>query len=127
MRMRGIFGLRAEQQDSAGDRVADEEAALADPFAKAVVLEEALPEVGGPVGLPPIEFPRLRLEGLDQPRVRGAAERDRPWSAATTGSERALIGRAINSRGQSRRNGSACGPAVSRSARSASASECSGS
>ena len=38
VRMGGIFGVAAEQQNAAGDRIALERPALADPFAPAVVL-----------------------------------------------------------------------------------------
>ena len=46
VRMVGIFGLRPEQEHAAGDALAHERAALADPFAIAVVFEEALAEIG---------------------------------------------------------------------------------
>ena len=46
--MVGIFGVGTEQQNAAGEPFAHEGAALADPFAKAVVFEEALAEIGGP-------------------------------------------------------------------------------
>ena len=61
-----IFGFRTEQEDAAGDRVADEGAALADPFAEAVVVEEALAEIGARIGLPPIEFASQRRDAVDQ-------------------------------------------------------------
>jgi hypothetical protein len=69
--MVGIVRVRAEQENAAGDRVAHEGAALADPFTKAVVFEEALAEIGGLIGLPPVEFVGQRLDRLDQlPRAR---------------------------------------------------------
>ena len=44
--MRGIFDVGAEEKNAAGDRVALERAAPADPFAPAVVCKEALAEIG---------------------------------------------------------------------------------
>jgi hypothetical protein len=71
VRVRGIFGVRTEHEDAAGDRVADEGAALADPFAPAVVVEEAPAEVGFRISLPPVELAGQRRDRLDQrPRAR---------------------------------------------------------
>src|SRR5208337_2500532 len=56
VRMGGVLSVGAEQQDAAGDRVADEGAALADPFAPAIVVEEPRAEIGLRISLPPIEF-----------------------------------------------------------------------
>jgi hypothetical protein len=53
--MGGIFCVAAEQEDAASDRVSHEGAALADPFAPAVALQEKLAEIGLGIGLPPVE------------------------------------------------------------------------
>ncbi len=113
--MVGIFGLGPEQKNAAGDLIAHEGAALADPFIIAVVFEEALAEIGAGIGLPPAEFASQGLDCLDKGAGFGAANRARPRSAATTGGERATTGRAINSRGQSHRNASAFGADASNS------------
>jgi hypothetical protein len=66
VRMGGIFGVGSEEENAAGDRSAREGAALADPFAEAVVVEEALAETGACIALPPIEFIGERCDGLDK-------------------------------------------------------------
>jgi hypothetical protein len=115
VRMVGIFGVRAEQQDAAGDPFAHEGAALADPFAIAVVFDEALTEIGVAIGCRQSSSPTRASIASTNPCVGGAANRDRPRSAATTGRERFPIGRAINGRGQSRRNASPSGAEASNS------------
>ena len=113
VRMRGIFGLGAEEKNAAGDRVALERAASPDPFAPAVVLQEALAEIGASVGLPPVEIAGQRRDGLDQ---RARVGRSVPRQALEGGndrSERGACGRGVRSRGQSRRKGKASGPAAS--------------
>src|SRR5271166_2303589 len=77
VRMRGIFDVGAEEKNAAGDRVALERAAPADPFAPAVVCKEALAEIGARIGLPPVEIAGQRGDGLNQrPRLgpRGARQ-----------------------------------------------------
>ena len=89
VRVRGIFGVRTEHEDAAGDRVADEGAAVADPFAPAVIVEEALAEIGARIGLPPVEIAGQRRGRFDQrPRARrgvaatGLAAKKRPVASA---------------------------------------------
>jgi hypothetical protein len=66
VRMCGIFGVGAEEKNAAGDRMALERAALADPFAPAVVLQETLAEIGARIGLSPLEIAGQRRDGLNQ-------------------------------------------------------------
>jgi hypothetical protein len=66
VRMGGIFGLGPEEKNAAGDRIALERPALADPFAPAVVLQETLAEIGAGIGLPPVEIAGQRRDGFDQ-------------------------------------------------------------
>ena len=65
VRMGGIFGVRADEQNAAGDRVALERSASADPFAPAVVLQESLAEIGAGICLPPVEIAGQRRDGFD--------------------------------------------------------------
>jgi hypothetical protein len=85
MRMGWILGVRAEHEDAAGDPVAYEGAALADPFAEAVVVEEALAEVGDCIGLPPGELAGERRDRVNQrPRARRGVSRQ-AWKRGNDG------------------------------------------
>ena len=118
VRMGGIFDVRAEEENAAGDRVTDEGAALADPFAEAVVVEETLAEIGSRIGLPPIEFVGQRCDRRRRAPASGARGSATDLEKeATTGIERATSGRATNSRGQSCRKASASPPPASSSSR----------
>jgi hypothetical protein len=77
MRMRGIFGVGAKDENATGDRIAGECAALADPFAPAVVPQETRAEIGECIGLPPVEFAGQRRDALNQrPRLRRREPRE---------------------------------------------------